>query len=125
MMGRMVRALAVVVAASITVGCSERPVEPLKLDGNMLTVDNRSAQEWRSVEIWLNTYYRVTVESIPSKGRFQTSLDNFVAGYGQRFQFKKMQVKDLRLTATLPDGTPMTIKKDFVVGGLGALKPQT
>ncbi len=118
--------LAIVIAvASLVVGCAERPVEPLKLDGNMLTVDNRSAQEWRSVEIWLNTYYRVRTESIPSKGRFQTTLDNFVAGQGQRFMFRKMQIKDLRLNAILPDGKPIEIKKQFTVGGLDALKPRT
>ncbi|HEX7140225.1 MAG TPA: hypothetical protein VF219_20415 [Vicinamibacterales bacterium] len=121
----MMRLALVLAAVSIAVGCAERPVEPLKLDGNMLTVDNRSTDEWRSVEIWLNTYYRVRTESIPSKGRFQTPLDNFVAGQGQRFQFKKMQIKDLRLTAVLPDGKPLEIKKDFIAGGLDALKPRT
>jgi hypothetical protein len=123
--GAMMRLVPVLVVALVASGCSSPPIEPLKLDGNSLTVDNRSPQEWRDVEIWLNTYYRVRTESIPSKGRFQTSLDNFVAGYGQRFQFRKMQVKDLRLHAVLPDGTPVDIKKEFTTGGLDALKPRT
>ena len=88
----------------------------------MLTVSNQSSQEWQNVEIWLNTYYRLTTSSIPAKGRFQASLDNFVAGFGQRFEFRRMQVKDLRLVAKLPDGKPIEIKKEFRVGGLGALK---
>jgi hypothetical protein len=123
--GAMTRLAIAFLALFVAAGCSQPPIEPLKLDGNMLTVDNRSADEWRSVEIWLNTYYRVRTESIPPKGRFQTPLDNFVAGQGQRFQFKKMQIKDLRLTAVLPDGKPLEIKKDFVTGGLDALKPRT
>ena len=123
--GAVMRLFVVLLAVWVTVGCAEPPVEPLKLDGNRLTVDNRSPQEWRNVEIWLNTYYRVPVESIPPKGRFQTTLDNFVAGQGQRFQFRKMQIKDLRLTATLPDGKPLEIKKDFAVGGLDRLKPRS
>lgn len=113
-------ALALVVAAAAA--CSAPPVEPLKLDGNMLTVDNRSSSDWKNVEIWLNTYYRVKTDSIPANGRFQAPLDAFVAGFGQRFEFRRMQIKDLRLTATLPDGKPLEIKKEFVVGGLGALK---
>ena len=121
----MTRLAIALLALFVAAGCSPPPIEPLKLDGNTLTVDNRSADEWRSVEIWLNTYYRVRTESIPSKGRFQTTLDNFVAGQGQRFQFKKMQIKDLRLTAVLPDGKPIEIKKDFVTGGLDALKPRS
>lgn len=88
----------------------------------MLTVDNQSANEWKNVEIWLNTYYRIKTDSIPSKSRFQAPLDAFVAGFGQRFEFRRMQIKDLKLNATLPDGTPLEIKKDFAVGGLGALK---
>jgi hypothetical protein len=94
-------------------GCSGPPAEPLTLRGNVLTVDNRSSQEWRGVEIWINTYYRVTTPSIPPKGRFQTSLDNFVAGFGQRFLLGGMRVRDVRLTARLADGTPIEIKRAF------------
>ena len=110
------------VLLAIVAGCSAPPVEPLKLDGNMLTVDNRSTEEWKNVEIWLNTYYRVKTDSIPAKGRFQAPLDTFVAGFGQRFQFRRMQVKELKLNATLPDGKPLEIKKQFSVGGLENLK---
>ena len=88
----------------------------------MLTVDNRSSRDWTNVEIWLNTYYRVTTSSVPAGGRLQAPLDTFVAGFGQRFDFHRMMVRDLRLTAKLPDGTPFELKKQFEVGGLaGAL----
>jgi len=118
-MRRFVTALALAAAAW---SCRSVPQEPLKLDGDRLTVDNRSGRDWSNVEIWLNTYYRVTVPSIPANGRFQTPLDNFVAGYGQRFQFRRTQIHDLRLTAKLPDGSTTEIKKDFAAGGLaGAL----
>ncbi|HTK28533.1 MAG TPA: hypothetical protein VL309_03225 [Vicinamibacterales bacterium] len=109
-------------AAAAGTACERLPDEPLKLEGNRLTVDNRSRQGWSNVEIWLNTYYRVTVPSIPSHGRFQTPLDAFVAGFGQRFDFHRMQIHDLRLTAKLPDGSPLEIKKEFAASGLaGAL----
>jgi hypothetical protein len=94
----------------------------LKLDGNILTIDNRSDEEWRDVEVWLNTYYRLTIDRVPPKGRVQAPLDNFVAGFGQRFQFRRMQIRDLRLTAKRPDGQPLEIRKSFTVGGLDVLK---
>jgi hypothetical protein len=119
----MLRVLAA--AAVIVAACSKLPDEPLKLDGNVLTIDNRSTEEWTNVEVWLNTYYRLTIAAIPPKGRVQAPLDNFVAGFGQRFQFRRMQIRDLRLTAKLPDGRPLEIKKSFVVGGLGGLKEKT
>ena len=117
------RALIVAVAIVVTAaGCStKRPEDPLKLEGNLLTVDNRSAKEWTAVEIWLNTHYRVTTNSIPAGGRFQVPLDAFVAGFGQRFNFKRQQIVDLRLDAKLPDGTPLELKKQFEAGGLAGM----
>jgi hypothetical protein len=114
-MRRLVCTLGLLFAAA---ACTSLPEEPLKLEGNRLTVDNRTTEDWGGVEIWLNTYYRVTVTSIPVNGRFQTPLDNFVAGYGQRFDFRRMQIHDLRLTAKLPDGSPLEIKKAFAGSGL-------
>lgn len=110
--------LAALAIAALSLGCRSAPREPMTLDGNLLTVDNRTSQEWRGVEIWLNTYYRVTAASIPSGGRFQAPLDVFVAGFGQRFDFHRMQVRDVRLVAKLPDGKPLEIRKSFEVGGL-------
>jgi hypothetical protein len=103
-------------------GCTKLPADPLALERNLLTVSNQSANDWSNVEVWLNTYYRVTTSSVRAGSRFQAPLDTFVAGYGQRFDFRRTQIKDLRLTATLPDGTPIELKKRFEVGGLaGAL----
>jgi len=113
---------ALIVAVAASAGCYQPPDEPLKLERNILTVDNRSTQDWNRVEIWLNTYYRITAKSVRAGSRFQAPLDTFVAGYGQRFDFHRAQIRDLRLTATLPDGAPLEIKKQFDVGGLaGAL----
>jgi len=107
-----------IVASACVLACHDAPKEPLTLEGNLLTVDNRTKQEWRGVEIWLNHYYRVTAASIPPGGRFQAPLDVFVDSYARRFDFRKMQVRDLRLTATLPDGKPLEIVKSFQQIGL-------
>jgi hypothetical protein len=115
----------VLLAASLVAesGCaSQRPTDPLQLDRNLLTVDNRTSEDWSNVEIWLNSYFRITTPSIPAKSRFQAPLDTFVAGFGQRFNFHSMQVKDLRLIAKLPDGRPLELEKQFEASGLaGAL----
>jgi hypothetical protein len=110
------------VAAFAAASCSKPPGDPMKLERNLLTVTNQSSKDWTGVEIWLNTYYRVTAPSVAAGSRFQAPLDTFVAGFGQRFDFHRMQVHDLRLTAKLPDGAPFELKKRFEVGGLaGAL----
>jgi hypothetical protein len=114
---------AAIVAALAGAACSDRPIDPLQLDRNLLTVSNQSSLDWKNVEIWLNTHYRVTAASIPANSRFQAPLDGFVAGFGQRFDFKRMQVHDLRLTATLPDGRPLELKKGFTAPGVAGALP--
>jgi len=107
-----------------TASCSSTaPIDPLKLDGNRLTVTNTTSTDWQHVEVWLNMQFRLTTPLIRAGQRVDASLDAFVEGYGRRFDFKRMQVKDLRLEATLPDGKPFELKKEFEVGGLaGTLK---
>jgi len=106
---------------ALCAGCSRPPGDPLQLDRNLLTVDNRTSNDWTNVEIWLNKTYRITTPSILAKSRFQAPLDTFVAGFGQRFDFRRTQIKDLRLTAKLPDGRPLELVKPFEAEGLGAL----
>ena len=103
------------VVAAAGAACYKAPDQPLTLERNILTVDNRSKEDWNHVEIWLNRYYRVTTKSVPAGSRFQAPLDTFVAGYGQRFDFRRAQVRDLRLTATLPGGKRIELVKDFDV----------
>jgi len=98
--------------------CRTIEPDPIALERNMLTVDNHTSQDWKGVEVWLNTYYRVTTNVVPANGRFQAPLDTFVAGYGQRFDYRRAMIKDLRVTATLPDGSPLELKKRFD-GSLG------
>jgi hypothetical protein len=107
-----------------TAGCpgAAAPTDPMQLDGNMLTVVNRTPRDWTNVEIWLNRYFRLTTSSIPAGSRFQAPLDVFVSGYLQRFNVRSMPINELTLTAKLPDGTPLELKKQFQTGGLaGAL----
>ena len=99
--------------------CHDRPpLEPLQLEGNLLTVNNQSAKDWTDVEIKLNLNHTVRVPSIAAGARLQVPLDAFVAGFGQRFNYKRTQITDLRLTAKLPDGAPLALKKEFTQGGL-------
>jgi hypothetical protein len=110
--------LAIGALAMIVTGCARQSPDPLQLDRNILTVDNRSSSDWNGVEIWLNTYYRVTTPTIRAGSRFQAPLDTFVAGFGQRFDFRRAQIVDLRLVAKLPDGKPLELKKEFTASGL-------
>jgi hypothetical protein len=106
------------VALATSIACHDVPKEPITLDGNFVTVDNRTTQEWRNVEVWLNQYYRATASSVPAGSRYQAPLSVFVDGYARRFDFKRMQIRDVRVTATQADGTPLHIEKSFQQIGL-------
>jgi len=84
-------------------------------------VTNTTKDDWTHVEIWVNRQYRLTVESIPAGQQLQTPLSIFIEAYGQRFDFKRQQIKDLRLSAKRPGGEPVDIRMDFKGNGLAAL----
>jgi hypothetical protein len=106
----MARAItALLLALLVTAACgSDVPPPVLQVQRNLLTVDNRSGQDWVSVELWINRQYRVTVPRIAAGTRFSTTLDVFVAGFGQRFNVSRQRVELLVLKARQPDGTPVT-----------------
>lgn len=123
-LGAVALATTLTTLTTLAAGCSSPPPsKALRLEGNRLTVNNNTAGDWSSVEIWINQVYRVTVPSIAAGSRFTVTLDAFVAGFGQRFNVKRQQLTDLRLAAKQPDGTPVEIRYEFEGNPLdGALK---
>src|SRR4249920_3902232 len=99
-MPRALRALAfAAVVAIASAACYKAPEEPIKLEGNMVTVSNVSKQEWTHVEIWINQQFRMVTPSIPPRKPFQATPDTSVTGFCHRFNFKRIQVNDVRLMA--------------------------
>jgi hypothetical protein len=119
----MLRVLVIALAlAAAAAGCSKPPAEPLQLDRGILTVVNDTSDAWTGVEIWVNQQFRVTVPTIAAGSRFQVPLGSFVEGFGRRFDFAKMQVKDVRLSAKTSTGAAVERRKEFQKSGLsGAL----
>jgi hypothetical protein len=106
---------------TLTWGCSKKIVAPLQLDAGRLTVTNTSKDDWTHVEIWVNRQYRLTTESIPAGRQLQAPLSIFIEAYGQRFDFKRQQIRDLRLSAKRPNGEPVDIRMDLKGNGLAGL----
>ena len=108
------RILAIALAAvALTAACRGRPVEVLQLDGNQLTVVNDGGEAWTDVEIWINRQFRMTTPMLLKGQAFHARLDHFVTGYGQRFNFSRMQINDVRMNAKKQDGSPFEIVKQF------------
>ena len=109
---RGVHLLAGIVVAAFVLGCSSsKPrVEPLQVKDGILTVTNQGVSDWTDVEVWVNTYFRMTAASIPAGGRAQAPLASFVNGWGTTFDARNVRWKDIRLTAKLPDGQTIELK---------------
>jgi hypothetical protein len=120
----MARALCtVLIAGAVVAACARPPSRPIQIQGNLLTVDNRTSRDWLDVEVWINRQYRITVPRIAARSRFTTTLDVFVAGFGQRFDRRRQRIDDLRVQAREPDGTPVEVRFESPKGGLaGALE---
>jgi hypothetical protein len=110
--------IAALVSAVAAVACTGPTRPALNLDGNRLTIFNDSDEEWQDVEVILNHHFRIQPDDIAPAGIVQAPLDVFVAGYGQRFNFKTMQITDLVLKAKRPGGEPVVVRYEFRKGGL-------
>ncbi len=119
MRGTWLAALAIVIVT--TASCSGISPDPVQIDRGVLTVDNRTRHDWTKVEIWVNQYFRVTAPLIAAGGRMQVPLNSFVSGYAQRFDVKRLPVRNVRLTATQLDGSPVELDQDFSKSGLEAV----
>jgi hypothetical protein len=125
-MRRVLSGAPMAVLVLIVAACSKPEVDPLKLDRNQVTIDNRTDHDWTDVEIWINRQYRAKAPKIVKGQRLHAPLNLFVTGYGQRFNFSRQQITDVRLNAKRPDGTPFELRKQFtgdpladVLKGLG------
>jgi hypothetical protein len=115
------RAWLTAAAALLVAGCHRPPPEPLQLDGAVLTVYNRTGEDWSSVAIWLNHQFRITTPRIAAHTHFQVPLGLFVEGYGRRFDFSRMKITDLRLRAMRPGGEVLEMVKRSEKGGLAGV----
>jgi hypothetical protein len=122
---RRSRTLALAAALSslgLSLACAKPPaVDPLRLDGSRLTVNNRTADAWNNVQISINRQYRIAAPEILPGQRFDASLDAFLDVYGNHFYYKRQQIKDVHLTAKLKSGAPVDMHLDFHRSGLAGL----
>ena len=96
-MRRVLSGAPMAVLVLIVAACSKPEIDPLKLDRNQVTIDNRTDHDWTDVEIWINRQYRAKAPKIVKGQRLHAPLNLFVTGYGQRFNFSRQQITDVFL----------------------------
>jgi hypothetical protein len=100
---------------------STPPIDPLRLEGGRITVNNRTPDVWNDVEIKINRQYRVVVPQILSGQRVDAPVEAFLDVYGNHFRYANQQINDVHLTGKLANGQPVDLAMDFHRTGLDGL----
>ena len=114
---------AVLTSLSLSItACGKKPeIEPFRLEGKRLTVNNLSKDTWKDVRIQINRQYLVQASEILPGQRFDVSLDAFLDVYGNHFYYQRQQIKDVHLTAKTAGGADVDTHMDFARAGLDGL----
>jgi hypothetical protein len=102
-------ACTLVVSAVVLASACDAAREPIVVDEGMVTVENVTAREWRTVTVRVNDHFSGGVASLAAGGRLTAPLSEFQTGLGQKFDRGRQSVFKVEVTATEPDGTPVTL----------------
>jgi hypothetical protein len=97
-------ALAAVAAA----GCSG-PRDPIIVDEGIVTVENQTSRDWRNVRVTVNYHFTGGAPLLAAGGRLTAPLSQFQTAYGQKFDRGRQSVFKVEVTASDPDGKPVTL----------------
>jgi hypothetical protein len=100
---------ALMLAVAAFARCGGEEPQPIRINGNLMSVTNLTKHQWSNVEVWMNNHYRVTVPKLESGQRFDVPLDAFVAGNGHRFQPRHQRPEGIQVLAKSADGSAVTI----------------
>jgi hypothetical protein len=109
--GRGVLLAALVLVSGLLSGC-DAPRESIVVDEGMVTVENLTSREWRSVRVTVNDHFSGGVATLLPGGRLTAPLSDFQTGLGQKFDRARQSVFKVEVTATEPDGTPVKLTWD-------------
>ena len=103
--------LAIAALVLLAAACkSARP--PVTIQGGVVTVENRTAREWRNVIVTVNDHFRGGTPSLAPGGRLTAPLSGFQTAFGQRFDQARQSVAKIEVAATDADGKPVALSWD-------------
>jgi len=114
-------AFALLLSLPLTISCTKQEIEPLQLEGKRLTINNRTDDDWKDVQVVINRQYRIAAPSITAGQRFDVSLDAFLDVYGNHFYYARTQIRDVHLMSKAASGAPVDMHLDFHRSGLDGL----
>ena len=97
-------------AAIRVLAACEAPRDPITLKEGIVTVENRTASEWRNVRVVVNDHFFGGTPALAAGGRLDAPLSQFQTGFGQRFDRGRMSVQKVEVIATDADGEPVRLE---------------
>jgi hypothetical protein len=113
---RCLFASAWLVVVSIGASCSTPAREPMQISRDRLIIENQTDEDWTNVRILVNRYFHGGASELRAGGRLDVHLDALVSGYGRRFEPGRIPIRDVRLTASRPNGEPVELVKELSSG---------
>jgi hypothetical protein len=90
------------------VSACDAPRDSIVVEEGMVTVENQTKTEWRNVKITVNDHFSGGVPVLEPGGRMTAPLSQFQTGLGQKFDRGRQSVAKVEVTATEPDGKPVS-----------------
>ena len=79
------------------------------MEGDIVVVENHTAQEWRNVVITVNDHFRGGSPTLAPGGRLTAPLSGFQTAFGQRFDRAHQSIAKIEVTATDGAGAPVAL----------------
>lgn len=99
-----------VLGGLLLVCACDAPRDSIVVDEGMVTVENQTETEWRNVKVTVNDHFSGGVAELLPGGRLTAPLSQFQTGLGQKFDRGRQSVFKVEVTATEPDGKPVSVK---------------
>ena len=82
---------------------------PVRLEGDIVIVENQTAREWRNVVVTVNDHFRGGSAVLAPGGRLTAPLSGFQTAFGQRFSRATQSVAKIEVAATDAGGAPVAL----------------
>ncbi len=87
----------------------DAPRDSVVVDEGMVTVENQTQREWRNVKVTVNDHFTGGAAVLLPGSRLTAPLSQFQTAFGQKFDRGRQSVLKVDVTATEPDGTPVSL----------------
>src|SRR4051812_48670286 len=96
-------------AAALLAGACSSARAPVRMEGDIVVVENQTSQVWSKVIITVNDHFRGGSPTLAPGGRLTAPLSGFQTAFGQRFDRAHQSVNKIEVAAVDAAGAPVAL----------------